>query len=74
MKVSVAVLSLFLAASMAMPAPTQPNQIQPRLEFNNLNDLASQEGLTSVVTTLQKSVHIGGTESNTPGGPSTGGN
>ncbi|OGM39751.1 hypothetical protein ABOM_011877 [Aspergillus bombycis] len=73
MKLSVTVVSLFLVASMAMPAPTQPNQIQRRIEANNLGDLLNKDGLAGVAKTLQESVHVGSVEKGTTEGPSTAG-
>ncbi|KAF7620492.1 hypothetical protein F9C07_2231338 [Aspergillus flavus] len=69
MKLSVAVLSLFLAASMAMPAPS--NQIRQNVQADNaLGLLANPAGL---MKTLKNSVHFADNKPATPEGPTTAG-
>ncbi|KAE8322971.1 hypothetical protein BDV39DRAFT_209313 [Aspergillus sergii] len=69
MKLSVAVLSLFLAASTAMPAPT----IQIRQEVQADNALGLLANPKVLMKTLKDSVHIADNKPATPEGPTTAG-
>ncbi|KAE8350894.1 hypothetical protein BDV28DRAFT_150491 [Aspergillus coremiiformis] len=59
MKLSVTVLPLFLAASMALPTPTNSNELSPRFEGSNLLDaLVKSGGSSELVKNLTKDVKI----------------
>ncbi|KAE8417354.1 hypothetical protein BDV36DRAFT_296234 [Aspergillus pseudocaelatus] len=69
MKLSVTVLSLFLAASMAMPAPS--NQIRDGFEADSEHGLLSN--IPGLLKTAKDSVHIANSTPAAPEGPTTAG-